>query len=382
MQEHFKRQDELLLKTLRECGGGASAARAHAGPVSEPAAGARPADAGRLSSGESDGEEADGGGFEGCKRARTEASPGGARVAALVARFGGGRLRVAVADDSGDAAAGGPSEVQIVEAGYGASAEAVAGGLHPDEVNEQTADVAGASGVSTGAAAVASGERAASALAVNVYVQDGGGASAAAGEHYHESDAYEQVATSPGEAVGDPRSGAHDDSVVVHAEANNTTELDELLAAVTAGGEDSAVGVEHHEEAFERQAAVTAGGADAAPIVASVLPEEVRGSIVVHTPAEAFRATSDEEDAAFTTVRRRRPRRPREPLPTPPPRVNSRRERGDEAPEYIQELVDTLRGIGRSASAEQSEDGVWRLRADPDILDFLVEHELGNWAPT
>ena len=341
LQEHFKRQDELLLKTLLECGGGggASAACAPAGPFGgEPAASARPAGAGRFSSGEeSDGEEADGGGFEGCKRGRTKASPGGARVADLVARYGGGRLRVAVAEDSGDAAAGGPSEVQGVEAGYGATTGAAVGGTHPDEENKQTADVTGVSGVSTGAAAASGEKRASSASAVNVYVQDCGGASAAAGEHYHGTDAYVQVATASGEACGGPIGGAQDDSVVLHAEAGNPTESEELQAATTAGGENSDVEEEHHEEADELRAAVTAGGSDAVPIEASEVLEEVRGP----TLAE------DERAAA-----RRRRRRPREPLPQPPPSRSNQGRRAEEELEGLSEEWREVVALARRAGVQ------------------------------
>ena len=99
------------------------------------------------------------------------------------------------------------------------------------------------------------------------------------------------------------------------------------------------------------------------------------------TAAEQPTSRSDGgDDETYTVVRRRRARRPREPLPQPPDRVGARHERVGEVPVGIQQLLDVLHGLGREASAWQDEDGEWRVQADLDILETLVEHDIGSYS--
>ncbi len=280
LAEEHRRQRVELEGWLAADETGASGAIAEAGlgqpAVSEPV-GAGPCGGAEADAGQG-GEEA-AVGPEGYKRARTEACRGGARVAALVARFGGGRP-IEAAEASGDAAAGGPqSGVQAVEAGYGAATGAVC--THPDDNNED---------VQSGAPGLERDD----AHPMNVYVQE-----AASGGSQHEHN---------GDSAPWP---------IVDEEAESFAVSAELQAAEAAGGaaDDADAEDRHPEESDELRAAMTAGGAPDGPIATVEVPQP--------TLAEIGRTAGDEHSQGWQLAGRRRRGGVRAPLPTPPPSRSS-----------------------------------------------------------
>ena len=93
-------------------------------------------------------------------------------------------------------------------------------------------------------------------------------------------------------------------------------------------------------------------------------------------PQERQKVDMEVTGAAGLEVRRRCARRPREPLPQPPPRAAS----GDVPPPEVQDVLTTLWEGGMEATAYRDEHGNWGISASGSIAGALVEAGLANYA--
>ncbi len=87
-------------------------------------------------------------------------------------------------------------------------------------------------------------------------------------------------------------------------------------------------------------------------------------------------AVDFEEPIKPVRARKRRAKRPREPLPQPPPRAAS----GDVPPPEVQTVVDVLLESGAEASAYQDRHGQWCIRTSGSLAGAMVDAGLASYA--